>query len=112
MNKLDVTAITSGDYLRLPFWHSRLTLGPLVISMSLQNRHRAEEYPARAHVGNRVVTLRREHELTRQQLASLLHISYQTLQALEEGYYMPSLELAFRISTFFGIPLEAVFSYE
>ncbi|MBM3812587.1 MAG: helix-turn-helix domain-containing protein [Acidimicrobiia bacterium] len=46
----------------------------------------------------------------RQELAKALDVSYQTIGYLERGDFHPSLELAFRISEFFGIPIEAIFS--
>ena len=54
--------------------------------------------------------LRAERGLSRQQLADALGINYQTVGYLERGDYNPSLELAFRIAEYFGLPLEAVFS--
>jgi DNA-binding XRE family transcriptional regulator len=61
-------------------------------------------------IHNRIAVLRAERGLTRQQLAQALGINYQTVGYLERGDYNPSLELAFRIAEFFGLPLEAVFS--
>jgi putative transcriptional regulator len=61
-------------------------------------------------IQNRIAVLRAERGLTRQQLADALGINYQTVGYLERGDYNPSLELAFRISEYFGLPLEAVFS--
>lgn len=63
-------------------------------------------------IWNRITVLRAERGLSRQQLADALGINYQTVGYLERGDYNPSLELAFRISEYFGIPLEAVFSRE
>ena len=54
--------------------------------------------------------LRAERGLSRQELATALDVNYQTVGYLERGDYNPSLELAFRIADFFGLPLEAVFS--
>jgi len=54
--------------------------------------------------------LRVERGLSRQQLADALQINYQTVGYLERGDYNPSLELVFRISEFFGLPIEAIFS--
>lgn len=59
---------------------------------------------------NRLPVLRAERGMSRQALASALEINYQTLGYLERGEYNPSLELAFRISEFFGLPIEAIFS--
>lgn len=59
---------------------------------------------------NRVAVLRAERSLSRQDLADALGINYQTVGYLERGDYNPSLELAFRISEFFKLPIEAIFS--
>jgi DNA-binding XRE family transcriptional regulator len=57
-----------------------------------------------------VAVLRAERNLSRQDLADALGINYQTVGYLERGDYNPSLELAFRISEFFKLPVEAIFS--
>ncbi len=59
---------------------------------------------------NRLAVLRAERGLSRLALANALAINYQTVGYLERGEYNPSLELAFRISAFFGLPIEAIFS--
>jgi|SRR5579864_2040743 len=59
---------------------------------------------------NRIAVLRAERGLSRQDLANALGINYQTVGYLERNSYNPSLELAFRISEFFRLPLEAIFS--
>jgi len=59
---------------------------------------------------NRLAVLRAEHGLSRQQLAEQVGVNYQTIGYLERGEYNPSLELAFRISALFAVPIEAVFS--
>jgi DNA-binding XRE family transcriptional regulator len=59
---------------------------------------------------NRLAVLRAERGLSRQDLADVLGVNYQTVGYLERGDYNPSLELAFRIGEFFGLPIEAVFS--
>jgi putative transcriptional regulator len=61
-------------------------------------------------IQNRIAVLRAERGLSRQLLADALGINYQTVGYLERGEYNPSLELAFRIAEYFGLPLEAVFS--
>lgn len=48
--------------------------------------------------------------MSRRELAEVLGINYQTVGYIERGDYNPSLELAFRIGEFFGMPIEAVFS--
>ena len=63
-------------------------------------------------VHNRIAVLRAERSLTRQALAVEVGVNPQTIGFLERGDYMPSLELAFKISRFFSLPVEAVFSPE
>jgi putative transcriptional regulator len=59
---------------------------------------------------NRLAVLRAERGMSRLALANALGINYQTVGYLERGEYNPSLELAFRISTFFELPIEAIFA--
>lgn len=51
-------------------------------------------------------------EMTQQELADKTGVSRQTIVAIENGKYFPSLELAFRIAHTFKVPLEEVFSFE
>ena len=51
-------------------------------------------------------------EMTQQQLADLAGVTRQTIIAMEQGKYAPSLPLAFRIARAFNVPLESVFQYE
>ena len=51
-------------------------------------------------------------EMTQQQLADKASVTRQTIVALEQGKYSPSLELAFRIAQVFNTPIEEVFSYD
>ncbi len=61
-------------------------------------------------IKNRIRELRfQSGEMTQQQLAEAVGITRQTVIALEKGKYYPSLELAFRISHVFRLPLEGVF---
>ena len=53
-----------------------------------------------------------QNEMTQQQLAEKVGVTRQTIIAIEQGKYSPSLELAFRIALAFGVPLEEVFSYD
>ncbi len=61
---------------------------------------------------NRLAVLRVERGLTRHQLAESVGVNYQTIGYLERGDYSPSLEMAFRLAEFFGLPIEAIFSRE
>ena len=54
--------------------------------------------------------LRAERGLSRSDLADALDINFQTVGYLERGDFNPSLELAFKISEYFGLPIEAIFS--
>jgi putative transcriptional regulator len=63
-------------------------------------------------IHNRLKVLRVERGVSRQELAEALGINYQTVGYIERGDYNPSLELVFRISEFFGLPIEAIFSRE
>lgn len=51
-------------------------------------------------------------EMTQEELAARVGCTRQTIIALEQGKYVPSLELAFRIARAFGVPLEEVFQYQ
>ena len=50
-------------------------------------------------------------EMTQQELAQKIGVTRQTVNAIEQGKYSPSLEAAFRIAKVFGLPLESVFHY-
>jgi putative transcriptional regulator len=68
---------------------------------------------AKSRIRNKIRTLRFFHdEMTQQQLAEKVGVTRQTIIAMEQEKYSPSLELAFRISRVFDVPLEEVFSYE
>lgn len=59
---------------------------------------------------NRLPVLRAERGLSRQELADAVGVNFQTVGYLERGDYTPSLELAFKLSEYFGLPIEAIFS--
>lgn len=61
---------------------------------------------------NRIAVLRAERSIGRQDLARALGINPQTVGFLERGDYPPSLELALKLSRFFRLPVEAIFSLE
>ena len=50
-------------------------------------------------------------EMTQQELADQVGVTRQTILAIENGKYSPTLELAFRIARLFNKPLEEVFKY-
>lgn len=64
-------------------------------------------------ISNHIRTLRfQHHEMTQQELADKVGVTRQTIIAIENAKYSPSLELAFRIARVFGRPLEEVFTFE
>ncbi len=63
-------------------------------------------------IQNEIRRLRFENgEMTQQELAEKIGVTRQTVNAIEQGKYSPTLEAAFRISAVFGKPLESVFHY-
>ena len=67
----------------------------------------------KGRIRNNLRRLRFEHsEMTQQQLAERVGVTRQTVIAIEQGKYSPSLEVAFRFALVFGVPLEEVFRYE
>ncbi|MBT3231730.1 MAG: helix-turn-helix transcriptional regulator [Calditrichaeota bacterium] len=59
---------------------------------------------------NRISLLREERGVSRKELAERIGVNFQTVGYLERGEYNPSLDLAFRISEVFGLPVEFIFS--
>ena len=51
-------------------------------------------------------------EMTQAELAARVGVTRQTVIAIEQGKYSPSLEVAFKIAEAFGVPLEQVFKYK
>jgi putative transcriptional regulator len=61
---------------------------------------------------NNIRKLRFERgEMTQQQLADMAGVTRQTIIAMEQGKYAPSLPLAFRIARAFGVGIEQVFEF-
>lgn len=61
---------------------------------------------------NNIEKLRKEKGLTQDDLANKLNVSRQTINAIENKKYSPSLKLAFKISNLFKKRIEEVFIYE
>ena len=61
---------------------------------------------------NRVEELRKSQVLRQEEFARAIRVSRQTISSIENGRYSPSLELAFTISEFFGLPIEEIFIRE
>jgi putative transcriptional regulator len=63
-------------------------------------------------VTNRIRALRFDRgEMTQAELADLIGVTRQTIIAIEQGRYSPSLEMAFQIAHVFKVPLDEVFQY-
>jgi putative transcriptional regulator len=63
-------------------------------------------------VTNSIRALRFAHgEMTQAQLANRIGVTRQTIIAIEQGRYSPSLEMAFQIARVFNVPLDNVFQY-
>jgi putative transcriptional regulator len=50
-------------------------------------------------------------EMTQADLADRIGVTRQTIIAIEQGRYSPSLEMAFQIARVFDVPLDSVFQY-
>ena len=72
----------------------------------------SEKGPGESGLYNRIAVLRAERAISRQTLADAMDVNYQTIGFLERGDYAPSLNLAFALSRYFGLPIEAIFSPE
>jgi len=63
-------------------------------------------------VTNSIRSLRFAHgEMTQAELAERVGVTRQTVIAIEQGRYSPSLEMAFQIARAFQVPLDQVFQY-
>ena len=63
-------------------------------------------------VTNTIRSLRFAHgEMTQADLADRVGVTRQTIIAIEQGRYSPSLEMAFQIARVFDVPLDDVFQY-
>lgn len=59
---------------------------------------------------NRLKVLRAEQNWSQADLADQLNVSRQTINAIETEKYDPSLPLAFKISSLFGLKIEEIFT--
>ena len=61
---------------------------------------------------NRISVLRKDRNISRKELSEKIGVNFQTVGYLEREEYNPSLDLAFKISEYFGMPVELIFSPE
>ena len=61
---------------------------------------------------NRLEALRKERGIRQEELAAALEVSRQTIGSIENGRYNPSIILAFKLSRYFGLPIDEIFLYE
>ena len=65
-----------------------------------------------AEINNRIKIYRAEFNLTQEDLARRAGVTRQTIIAIEQNKYAPSLALAFKIANVLNQPIENVFSYK
>ena len=63
-------------------------------------------------MNNRIKELRKQKKITQDELAKAVEVTRQTIISLENGKYTASLQLAFKISRYFGTNIEDVFIFE
>lgn len=63
-------------------------------------------------MNNRLDEIRKQREITQEELAAALEVSRQTISSLEKGRYNPSIILAFKIARYFNMQIEQIFIYE
>ena len=63
-------------------------------------------------IRNQIRELRGAREMTQQQLADEVGVTRQTVIAIEQDKYSPSLETAFKVAIAFGVPIEQCFQYD
>ena len=61
---------------------------------------------------NRIEEIRKARGVNQEKLAKALGVSRQTISSLENGRYNPSIELAYKLSKYFGMTIEEVFIFE
>lgn len=61
---------------------------------------------------NRIKGFRKEQGVTQEELAEAVGVTRQTIISLENGRYNASLQLAYKLSRFFGVHIEDLFVFE
>jgi putative transcriptional regulator len=63
-------------------------------------------------IRNQIRELRAARSMTQQELADVVGVTRQTVIAMEQDKYSPSLETAFKVALALGVTLEQCFQYE
>ena len=63
-------------------------------------------------MNNRIKELLKQKKITQDELAKAVEVTRQTIISLENGKYNASLQLAYKISRYFGTNIEDVFIFE
>lgn len=64
------------------------------------------------YLNNRIKELRKENNITQDDLAGAVGVTRQTIISLENGKYNASLQLAYKISRYFDVTIEDIFIFE
>jgi putative transcriptional regulator len=64
-----------------------------------------------ASIENQIRALRALQGMTQQELADKIGVTRQTVIAIEQDKYSPSLETAFKVAIALGVPLDQCFQY-
>lgn len=62
-------------------------------------------------IGNKIKSLRKKHNLTQEQLAEQLGISFQSISKWENNIALPDIALVPTIAAYFGISIDELFDY-
>lgn len=63
-------------------------------------------------MNNTVKFMRESKAYSQKQLGEMIGVSRQTINAIENGRYNPSIEVAFKLSNIFSVNIEQIFLYE
>ncbi|MGB0711516.1 MAG: helix-turn-helix transcriptional regulator [Gammaproteobacteria bacterium] len=61
---------------------------------------------------NNLKNLRKLKKVSQNDLADALSVSRQTINSIENGKFDPSLTLAMKLTRYFGVSLEEIFTYK
>ncbi|AWI35380.1 DNA-binding protein [Bacillus safensis FO-36b] len=61
-------------------------------------------------IKNNIKLLRKKRKISQKDLANALNVTRQTIVAVENNYYYPSLELSLKLAKYFNEPVEAIFT--